>query len=114
MSVTKQFFSRLDSADKQFAPYGVVAYQGVMEVKEEAAKNLMLDPLPLLAKEIQGVGDGWHVTINRVNAEQGFLWPAPAIGPHHLCVLALVLPEEKHVHCLVYRFPENRELKQTT
>jgi hypothetical protein len=109
MSTGERYFTRLDSADKRHAPFDVVAYEGVIPVNEEAAKDLMLDPLPLLTSQIEEVEKDWRVSIDRVNAEAGFWWP-PVFGPHHLCVLAMVLPRFREVHCLVHRFPKDEEV----
>jgi len=112
MSTGEGYFTRLDSLDRRSSKFDVVAYEGVIPVKDEAAKNLMLDPLPLLTSQIEEVGaeGDWKVTIDRVNAEAGFWWPTD--GPHHLCVLAMVLPRFHEVHCLVHRFPEDQEVNE--
>jgi hypothetical protein len=104
-------FVRLESPDTRFAPYDVLAYEGVISVEDEAAKDLMLDPLPLLASAIPEVGDDWEVTIHRVDAQFGFWWPKTG-GPHHLCVLVMALPRFSRVHCLVHRFPPDQQVSE--
>jgi hypothetical protein len=111
MSSSRGGFTRLDSAQKRFAPFDVVAYEGVIPVDEEAAKDLMLDPLPLLVNEIPEVQEDWEVTIHRVDAQFGFWWP-PMGGPHHLCVLLMALPRFSRVHLLVHRFPEDAQVTE--
>ena len=46
-----------------------------------------------------GIDPSWHVTVNRVDAEE----PVHNPGPHHLLTNGLVLKKKKHVHCTVHR-----------
>jgi hypothetical protein len=73
-----------------------------INVKNEDAQRMLIDPLPLLREKLDGVGtreEGWRVTVNRVDAEIDAHNP----GPHHLLVGGLVLKPLKHVHCTVHR-----------
>jgi hypothetical protein len=71
-----------------------------------AAEEIVLNPLPLLRANLEGIGtldEGWTVTVNRVNAEE----PIHNPGPHHLLVNGLILDEKKQVHCTVHRSVED-------
>ncbi|HEY0388042.1 MAG TPA: hypothetical protein VGC71_06355 [Gaiellales bacterium] len=96
-------FVPLHTSEKNFARFDVAAYAGFIPVEHEAARDLLLDPLPILAGAIPEVQDDWQVTVTRVDGEFGIVWPQG--GPHHLCVLIMALPRFGRVHCLVHRFP---------
>ena len=84
-------------------------FAAFIPVQNEQARQLLVDPIELLRHEGVfdqfGIGEGWRVTVNRVDAEI----PVHNPGPHHLLVIGLVLKALKQVHCTVHRSLRDRD-----
>jgi hypothetical protein len=74
-----------------------------LDADSELAAELMLDPLPVLAENIDGVGTDWTVSVNRVNADRAV---GPMRGPRKLVFLLLLIYSRKHVAAVAYRVSE--------
>jgi hypothetical protein len=74
-----------------------------VDADSELAGELLLDPLPILAENIEGVGTDWSVSVHRVNAERGV---GLMSGPRKLVLLLLLIPSREHVAAFAYRISE--------
>jgi len=71
-----------------------------VDADSEIASQLLLDPLPLLAKNLEWVTDDWTVSLERVNAEE----PVRR-GPRKLIAIWAVVRPLRRVCGVVYRVP---------
>jgi hypothetical protein len=71
----------------------------------EEARDLLLDPLPILAKRIDGVDMDWSVTVHRVNAEAA-AGPTIRSGPRKLVILLLIIASRRLIVAIAYRITE--------
>jgi hypothetical protein len=81
----------------------VALWTAKVESESELAQELLLDPLPLLSERIEQVESNWTVSLERVNAHKG---GGPRKGPRKIIVMWTVVPDDSHVHGMVYRLPE--------
>jgi hypothetical protein len=104
-------FIRLDEADPELSRVEQIEVWAVAaENDSELARDLLLDPLEVLKQSaVDDIGDGWDVTVERVNAQV----PLPAIPcpkppcpfPHHIIGIWTVIRANTHAHCMYYRVP---------
>ncbi len=98
-------FVVLHGADRLLDTDEAEVFVAFIPVNDPKARQLLVDPIELFKHEEAlaqfGIkeNDGWHVTVNRVDAEE----PVHNPGPHHLLTNGLVLKKKKHVHCTVHR-----------
>jgi hypothetical protein len=96
-------FVVLHGADALLDTDDAEVFVAFIPVQNERAVELLVDPIALFQRVPAlagfGIDHSWHVTVNRVDAEE----PVHNPGPHHLLTNGLVLKEKKHVHCTVHR-----------
>ncbi|HEY7258052.1 MAG TPA: hypothetical protein VH459_03240 [Gaiellales bacterium] len=96
-------FVVLRGADDLLETDAADAFVAFIPVDNPRAAELLTDPIALFKKvpALAGfeIDEKWHVTVNRVNAEE----PVHNPGPHHLLTHGLVLKDKKQVHCTVHR-----------
>jgi hypothetical protein len=76
-----------------------------VDADSDLAAELLLDPLPILIKNIQGVDESWSVSVDRVTAQYRVGGEA---GPRKLVLSFLVLHSHQHVAALAHRVPERQ------
>jgi hypothetical protein len=108
-------FVVLHGADALLDTDDAEVFVAFIPVQTERAVELLVDPIALFQRVPAlagfGIDQSWHVTVNRVDAEE----PVHNPGPHHLLTNGLVLKKKKHVHCTVHRSvrdPEKRQSQQ--
>ena len=77
-------------------------YTTVAAANSEYAEQLLLDPLPLLVKNVDEVTPDWSVSLERINGEVavGRLKP-----PKKLLATWTVMPALSQVHGVLFRLP---------
>jgi hypothetical protein len=74
------------------------------EADSHEGRNLVLDPRPLVAGQIEAVGPGWRFSLERVNAEMRIPY-----GPIRHFAFLMVIRSLKHVHIVTYRVPYDED-----
>ncbi len=99
-------FVVLRGADDALEADDAEVFVAFIPVKNQEAREMVIDPLPLLATKLArfDIEEGWRITVNRVDAEI----PIHNPGPHHILVAGLVLKPLKQVHCTVHRSLRDR------
>jgi hypothetical protein len=99
-------FVVLRGADDTLEADDAAVFVAFIPVKNQEARDLVIDPLPLLATKLPqfGIEEGWRITVNRVDADI----PIHNPGPHHILVAGLVLQPLRQVHCTVHRSLKDR------
>ena len=78
----------------------LAVFTTTVDADSEIAEQLLLDPLPLLAENLEGVTNDWTVSLERVNAEE----PVRR-GPRKLIAIWAVIRRLRRVCGVVYRVP---------
>lgn len=96
-------FVRLDDADPELSRCeGIEVYSLAVEVKNDLTRDLLFDPLSVLAEGVEGIDSEWRVSLQRMNAEIAIPHHG---GPHHIVIVFTVVRPDKHVHGVIYRLP---------
>ncbi len=111
-------FIRLDENDPELSrASGVEVFAVSAPATSELALRLLLEPRSVLVEHDvidHHEGAGWHITLNRVNAQVPIPLPPhkpppkpPPKGPgaHHIVVIWTVVEESKQAHGVLYRVP---------
>jgi hypothetical protein len=72
-----------------------------VDADTEFAKQFLLEPLPFLAENLDGVDRDWEVSLERVNAG------VRLSGPRKLVVVMIVLTLVRSIRVVAYRLPED-------
>jgi hypothetical protein len=81
----------------------VALFTTVVDADSDLAAELLADPLPHLAKKLEGVSEDWTVSVNRLNAERTLK------GPRKLTFVWMAIYELEMVQGMAYRTPQPSE-----
>lgn len=87
-----------------FGEFGEVLtiFTTTADANSKYAERLLLDPLPLLVRNIPAVNRDWSVFVQRVNGEEAMGQFKP---PRKALVTWIVIPSLSQVHGVLYRLP---------
>jgi hypothetical protein len=101
---TGAVFELLHGAEDALKTDAAHPFVASIPAEDADSARMVLDPLGLLREHLPEVvpkEDGWHVTLDRVDAQIPL--HCPAKGPHHIIVSGIIFSDLKRVHCLVHR-----------
>ena len=80
----------------------VSIYTLTVDAESDFSAALLAEPLPILARSLVEVDEGWTVSVERVNAQLALK------GPRKLIWIFTVLPTIQHVKAVALRVTEDQ------
>jgi hypothetical protein len=81
----------------------VAIYTATLEARSELAREVLIDPLPLLVENLPEVTPDWTISIDRVNAEVALK------GPRKLICVFVLFPTLRRVQAVALRVAESEQ-----